>query len=60
MGTDTQRDEKRVRPFLVHGTNCTTMRARGLIGKRPVNLLIDTGAAISVICHANSVNNSGR
>ena len=46
-----QWDEKKVSPFLVLGTNCTTMRARGLIGKRPVNFLIDTGAAISVICH---------
>ena len=38
-------------PFLVLKTNCSTMRARGLIDKRPVNFLIDTGAAISVICH---------
>ena len=43
--------------FLVLGTNCSTMRASGLIGNSPVNFLIDTGAAISAICHTVLPNN---
>ena len=49
MHCNVLRFQSRSERSLIYGY--TTMCARGLLGGRPVHFLIDSGAAVSVICH---------